>query len=62
MNTIYDRTEEIYQRIMDNPTYTEYAAAKRLLTSWMSDVNEEITFQITGERPCAHDCSACGGC
>ena len=62
MNTIYDRTEEIYQRIMDNPTYTEYADAKAALDELMSEVNGEITFQITGERPCAHDCSACGGC
>ncbi|MGI6743284.1 MAG: YlbF family regulator [Eubacteriales bacterium] len=62
MNTIYERTEEIYQRIMDNPTYTAYAEAKEALDDLMSEVNAEISFQITGERPCSHDCSSCGGC
>ena len=28
----------------------------------MQEVNAEITYNITGQRPCSHDCSTCGGC
>lgn len=56
------RIEELYQKVMDHPIYSEYSDAKEELDALMHDVNDEITFQITGERPCTHDCSTCGGC
>ena len=36
----------------------------KALNALMAEVNAEIKFCITGERPstCTHDCSTCGGC
>lgn len=46
--------------IMDRPTMTAYAAAKHDFDGLMQKVYAQITYQITGEEPCSHDCSSCG--
>ena len=45
--------------IMQRPTMTEYAAAKHDFDELMQKVYGEITYQITGSRPCSHDCANC---
>jgi len=45
--------------IMQRPTMVEYAAAKHDFDTLMQGVYGEITYQITGSRPCSHDCSNC---
>ena len=58
------RIEELTAEISTSPVYIEFAAAQKAMNDLMAEVNAEIKFCITGERPstCTHDCSTCGGC
>jgi len=59
---IQQRINELYHEITESPVMLEYQKAQEIVNAFMNEVNSEITFQITGERPCSHDCSSCGGC
>ena len=58
------RLEELGAVILANSHYTDFSSAQKALNDLMAEVNAEIKFCITGERPsaCTHDCSTCGGC
>ena len=58
------RLGELNALIGANETYTVFAKAQAAMDALMADVNGEIRFCITGERPstCTHDCSTCSGC
>ena len=58
------RIEELGSEIGSNPQYIKFAEAQRAMNALMAEVNEEIKYCITGERPsdCTHDCSTCKGC
>ena len=58
------RIEELTKEICANDKYVAFANAQKAMNDLMADVNNEIKFCITGERPsaCTHDCSTCGGC
>ena len=58
------RIEQLGSEIGSHPKYIRFAEAQRAMNSLMADVNAEIKFCITGERPssCTHDCSTCSGC
>ena len=58
------RLEELSAEITKNDNYARFAAAQQAMDALMADVNAEIKFCITGERPstCTHDCSTCSGC
>ena len=58
------RIEELGAQIGSHPKYIIFAEAQRAMNALMADVNEEIKYCITGERPseCTHDCSTCKGC
>lgn len=62
ISTIEEAIDSLYQQIVENESYLRYSDAKDALDKLMSDVNGEITFQITGQRPCSHDCASCAGC
>ena len=62
ISTIEESIDDLYQKIVANDSYLRYSDAKNALDKLMNDVNGEITFQITGKRPCSHDCASCGGC
>ncbi len=64
MEMIQNRINELYDQIMNHPTYVELNAAQEAVNELMNAVNNTITFAITGEMPsnCTHDCSTCGGC
>ena len=64
MEMIQDRINELYEQIMNHPTYAELNAAQEAVNEYMNVVNNTITFSITGKMPsdCTHDCSTCGGC
>lgn len=53
------RINELYHEITENPVMLEYQKAQEVVNAFMNEVNAEITYQITGERPCSHDCSSC---
>lgn len=56
------RMEELYNAVVEHPVYKAYNDAKEAFDALYTEVMGEIQFGITGERPCAHDCSSCGGC
>ena len=58
------RIEELTAEISTSPVYLEFANAQKAMNDLMAEVNAEIKFCITGERPstCTHDCSTCSGC
>ena len=58
------RLEELSAEITKNENYMAFAEAQRAMDALMADVNGEIRYCITGERPetCTHDCSTCSGC
>ena len=58
------RIEELTKQICANDKYVAFANAQKAMNDLMAEVNAEIKFCITGERPssCTHDCSTCKGC
>ena len=58
------RIEELTREISKDPKYIAFAEAQNAMNGLMAEVNAEIKFCITGERPstCTHDCSTCSGC
>ena len=58
------RIEELGTEIGKSAKYIAFAEAQKAMNALMADVNAEIKFCITGERPveCTHDCSTCSGC
>ena len=59
-----EHMEALAAEIVVNEKYAAYTAAQTALNELMAEVNAEIKFCITGERPtkCTHDCSTCSGC
>ena len=59
-----DHMESLAAEIVVNEKYVAFTNAQQALNDLMAEVNAEIKFCITGERPstCTHDCSTCGGC
>ena len=64
IENLKNRLEELSREITKNENYSNFAAAQQAMDALMADVNGEIKFCITGERPstCTHDCSSCAGC
>ncbi len=58
------RIAELSAEISKNPLYIAFSEAQNSMNNLMAEVNAEIKFCITGERPekCTHDCSTCSGC
>ncbi|MBQ7820787.1 MAG: YlbF family regulator [Clostridia bacterium] len=56
---INKRISELYTLISENPVMVEYMDANEAVNALMNEVNSEIQFFLTGERPCSHDCSSC---
>ncbi|MCI9449778.1 MAG: YlbF family regulator [Clostridiales bacterium] len=59
---INDRIDELYNKVTSHPVYLEYGRAKSEFDALYGEVIEELQFAVTGQRPCSHDCSSCGGC
>ena len=58
------RIQELSAEIASDPKYIAFNQAQQAMNALMAEVNAEIKFCITGERPekCTHDCSSCSGC
>ena len=56
------RLDTLYTEICEDPTFLALNAAQEKVNELMNQVNQTINFNITGEQPCTHDCSTCGGC
>lgn len=61
IKAIETRVRDLYEEIMGNENMISFTKAQEAVNAFMSEVNGEITYQITGERPCEHNCSSCGG-
>ena len=64
IEAIENRLDEIVAAVTSNPVFVMVNEAQEAVNKLMTEVNSEIEFQITGQRPsCTHDCSTCGaGC
>ena len=62
ISEIQKRVDELYKLITENPVFAELDEAQADVNALMNEVNQTITYNITGENPCTHDCSTCGGC
>lgn len=60
IEAIENRLDEIVGQVTSNPVFVMVNEAQEAVNKLMNEVNAEIEFQITGQRPCAHDCSSCG--
>ena len=60
IEAIENRLDEIVKEVTTNKTFIAINEAQEAVQALMTEVNAEIEFQITGQRPCAHDCSSCG--
>jgi cell fate (sporulation/competence/biofilm development) regulator YlbF (YheA/YmcA/DUF963 family) len=58
------RIQELTSEISKNVKYIAFAEAQQAVNKVMAEVNAEIKYCISGERPaeCTHDCSTCSGC
>ena len=62
LEQIQGRLNALYEEIFADPDFVALNAAQEEVNNLMNMVNETITFNITGEQSCTHDCSTCGGC
>ncbi len=60
IEAIGNRLDAIVSEVTANETFVKINEAQEAVNALMNEVNAEIEFQITGQRPCAHDCSSCG--
>lgn len=60
-SAVQARIDALYDQITTHPVYTAYVAAKNEFDALTKEIYAELQFVITGERPCSHDCSSCGG-
>ena len=64
MASIREKLEEAYEKVTTNDHITAYINAQRDFQTVLDQMNQIITFHITGENPggCRGNCSSCGGC
>lgn len=60
IEAIENRLNQIVEEVTNNATFVAISEAQEAVQALMTEVNAEIEFQITGQRPCSHDCSSCG--
>ena len=60
IDAIGNRLDEIVAEVTAMPVFTQINEAQEAVNALMNEVNAEIEFNITGQRPCTHDCSSCG--
>ena len=61
MTSIQTRIDQLYKQITTTPVFVELDRIQAEVNELMNEVNDIIMFNITGEHPCTHDCSSCGG-
>ena len=62
MKQIQNRIDVLYKEICEDESFLAVNEAQDAVNELMNAVNETITYNITGEQACTHDCSTCGGC
>ena len=62
IDAINGRINDIYEKVITTDAYKAYEAAQNRVNELMQQVNATIQYEVSGETPCTHDCSTCGGC
>ncbi|MEE0867293.1 MAG: YlbF family regulator [Clostridia bacterium] len=64
MNAIREELEQAYEEMTTNDNITAYINAQRTFQAIIDQMNNIISFHITGKMPggCSGSCSTCGGC
>ena len=59
-----EKLSEVYNKIMENELMTNYQQKSQAVETLMAQINNIISFYITGEEPtsCTGSCATCGGC
>ena len=60
IESIEARLDAIVKEVTEKDVFVALNEANEAVNALMQEVNGEIEFNITGVRPCAHDCSSCG--
>ena len=60
IKSIEARIDAIFQEVTTKDVFVALNEANEVVNLLMEEVNSEIQFNITGVRPCTHDCSSCG--
>ena len=61
IEAIEGRLDARVGEVTSNEVFLALGRAQEEVNKLMNEINAEIEFQVTGERPCAHDCHSCGG-
>lgn len=59
IDEIQNRLGVLFTQITEHPVYMALYEAQSEVDKLMEEVNNQITFTITGKLPCTHDCSSC---
>ena len=65
IDSIQNRLNELFGLVTEHPVYVALSDTQDEVHKLMEQVNNQITFTITGQMPssCTHDCSTChSGC
>ena len=64
MAQIRQDLEDAYEKVTENDHIVAYINAQRLFQSIIDQMNNIISFHITGKMPggCSGSCDSCGGC
>ncbi|MCQ2353845.1 MAG: YlbF family regulator [Clostridia bacterium] len=65
--TIEKRLQSLYDEITSRKSAADFFETQEKVRALLTEVNEAIMKEVTGEDPhahdgCTHDCSTCGGC
>ncbi len=60
IESIEARLDAIVKEVTESENFIALNEAQEAVNALMQEVNGEIEFNITGQRPCTHDCSSCG--
>ena len=60
IESIEARLDAIVKEVTEKEVFVALNEANEAVNALMQEVNSEIEFNITGVRPCTHDCHSCG--
>ena len=59
IDEIQNRLNHLFEVITTHSAYMALYEAQEKFDQFMAEVNNQITYTITGKLPCTHDCSSC---
>ena len=67
VETLENRIQDLYKEITTRKSAADFFETQDKVRALLTQVNEAIMKEVTGEDPnahngCTHDCSTCGGC